>query len=58
MTLLHIITDPECALAREIVALQEQRPDRSVKVFNLTEPTPDYHALLEEIFAADSVAVW
>ena len=55
---LHIVTRSNDALAAGIIALQQKRPDAQVKVVDLTTPEPDYAKLLEEIFAADSVAVW
>ena len=56
---LHLITRPDDPLAREIIACQRaQNGSEVVEVFDLTVPAPDYSALLEEIFSADSVAVW
>ena len=56
---LHILTRPDDALPREIIAGQrEQKAPEAVEVFDLTVPAPDYSALLVKIFAADSVAVW
>ena len=58
-TTLHILTRPDDALPREIIACQrEQKPPEVVEVFDLTVPEPDYSTLLEKVFAADSVAVW
>lgn len=56
--LLHIVTIPEDALAARLIPLQREQADHEVKVFDLTKPDADYRALLEEIFAADSVQVW
>ena len=55
---LHIVTRANDALAAAIIATQQKRPEARVKVVDLTAPEPDYAKLLEEIFAADSVAVW
>ncbi len=57
-TVLHIITRPDDALAREMIARQKGNPNYQVRVTDLTPPAPNYDALLREIFAADSVAVW
>jgi len=57
-TLLHILTKPEDALAREIITLQQVGKKETVKVVDLTGPEPDYEVLLQEIFLADSIAVW
>ena len=57
-TALHIVTRSNDALAAGIIALQQKRPDAQVKVVDLTAPEPDYAKLLEEIFQADSIAVW
>lgn len=56
--ILHILAKPDDALAAEIISGQGRLPDHTVKVADLTGPDPDYRALLEDIFAADSVAVW
>ncbi|MEK7674409.1 MAG: hypothetical protein AAB676_01070 [Verrucomicrobiota bacterium] len=56
--ILHILTKPDDALAAEIISGQGRLPDHSVKIVDLTGPDPDYRALLEDIFAADSVEVW
>ena len=55
---LHIVTRTNDALAAAAIATQQERPEAQVKVVDLTAPEPDYAKLLEEIFAADSVAVW
>ena len=56
--ILHIVTIPDDGLAERIISLQQCRRDQEVKVADLTVPHPDYRALLEEIFASDSVQVW
>ncbi len=55
---LHILTKPAETLAGEIISRQSSQADVKVEVVDLTQPEPDYAALLEKIFAADSVAVW
>lgn len=56
--LLHIRTRNADPLAERVIAEQQQRPEWQVTVTELTAPNPDYGKLLEDIFAADSVAVW
>ncbi len=56
--ILHILTKPDNALASEIISGQGWLPDHSIKIVDLTVPDPDYRALLEDIFEADSVEVW
>ena len=55
---LHILTRPDDALAQEIIAKQREQSGQKVNVVDLTAAEPDYARLLQEIFAADSVAVW
>jgi len=55
---LHILTRPDDTLAREIIARQREKLDQEVNVVDLTAAEPDYVRLLQEIFAADSIAVW
>lgn len=57
-TILHILTKPDDALARELAARQRDLPDTRLEVADLTQPEPDYAALVRQIFAADSVEVW
>jgi hypothetical protein len=56
--LLHILTRKEDSLAHHIIALQREKKQNAVEVVDLNEQAPDYPALLEKIFLADSVAVW
>ncbi len=56
-TILHILTKPEDALARDLIARQAALPDTRVETADLTRGEPDYGALVEKIFAADSVQV-
>ncbi len=55
---LHILTEPDDALAQTLRDLQSAQDDIDVAVADLTVPNPDYDALVEEVFAADSIAVW
>jgi len=55
---LHILTRPDDALVRELIARQKNAAGNKVEVVHLTRPEPDYKALLEKIFAADSVESW
>ena len=55
---LHILTRPDDTLAREVIAGQRGQPGQEVNVVDLTAAEPDYTRLLQEIFAADSIAVW
>jgi len=55
---LHILTQPDETLAREVIARQREQQDQEVNVVDLTAAEPDYARLVQEIFAADSVAVW
>jgi hypothetical protein len=57
-SVLHILTRPEDTLARELIALQKNIAENKVDVADLTLPEPDYKALLEKIFAADSIESW
>ena len=55
---LHILTQPDDTLAQEIIARQREHSDQEVNVVDLTAAEPDYARLIQEIFAADSAAVW
>ena len=56
--ILHILTIPADSVTQEIISRQSQNPEAKVEVVDLTQPQPDYTALLAKIFDADSVAVW
>ena len=56
--ILHILTRPEDALAREVIAGQKSLPENQIEVVDLNVPAPDYRELLEKIFASDSVETW
>lgn len=57
-SILHILTKPGDVFAAELVATQTALPDCKITLADLTKPDPNYTELLEQIFAADSVAVW
>lgn len=57
-TILHILTKPDDALAKDLAARQTAQPDTRVEVADLTQGAPDYGALVKKVFAADSVQVW
>ena len=56
--ILHVLTKENDALANEMISRQRQNPGQRVETADLTREQPDYTALLEGIFAADSVVVW
>ena len=55
---LHILTQQDETLAQEVIASQREQQDQEVNVVDLTAAEPDYARLIQEIFAADSAAVW
>ena len=55
---LHILTRPDDALAREVIARQKNGAGKIVEAVDLTLPAPDYKELLDKIFAADSIGCW
>ena len=55
---LHVLTRADDGVALEVVQRQQRQGLVTVQVADLASPTPDYAALLEAIFAADTVAVW
>lgn len=57
-TILHIQSDTTDARAEAVIDLQGRQPDVHLEKFDLRVADPDYAALLDRIFAADSVAVW
>ena len=56
--ILHILTKPEDALAVEIIARQKTSAETKVEVVDLSAGTPDYEAVVRQVFDADSVQVW
>jgi hypothetical protein len=57
-TILHILTRPEDELTHTLIAGQRAKPETTVEVIDLNSAPADYDALVEKIFAADSIAVW
>ncbi|HTH50203.1 MAG TPA: hypothetical protein VMB21_22000 [Candidatus Limnocylindria bacterium] len=55
---LHILTQPADEVARTIIDTQRAQSGHEVEVVDLTVAEPDYAALVEKVFAADSVATW
>lgn len=57
---LHILTRKDDELARAVMEKQRSLVDAEVlmETADLTVEKPDYTALLEKIFKADSVSVW
>jgi hypothetical protein len=55
-TILHILTRPADELTQELIAGQRGLPEITVDVVDLAN-TPDYEALVEKIFAADTIQV-
>jgi hypothetical protein len=45
-------------LARELMARQKNAAGTNVEAVDLTQPEPDYKALLGKIFQAESVESW
>jgi len=56
--ILHIQSDTTDARAEAVIAAQRDLNDGRVEVVDLRTGNPDYDALLDRIFAADTVAVW
>ncbi|MFN7139165.1 MAG: hypothetical protein ACK4UN_07495 [Limisphaerales bacterium] len=56
--LLHILTKTEDELAKQIIAEQQKDPQNQIEIVDVSNGVPDYKALTEKIFAADSVQVW
>ena len=57
-TILHILTRAEDSLSRDLIARQRALADINVEVVSLADSAPDYDALVEKIFAVDSVEVF
>ena len=56
--ILHLLTRPDDALPQAIIRSQQNAPDHEVEVVDLSQAEPDYPRLIEQIFAADSIATW
>jgi len=57
-TILHIVTRSEDSLSRDIIERQRTFADVKIDVVELTNSAPDYDALVEKIFAVDSIEVF
>ena len=57
-TQLHILTRPPDELVQALLAVPRAQPGPEVVVVDLTQPDPDYAALVEKVFQSDSVATW
>jgi hypothetical protein len=55
---LHIVTRPEDALSLRLMELEREEGRSRITRVDLTTPEPDYEALLERVFEADSIQVW
>ena len=56
-TILHILTQPEDEVTRQLIERQRSLPETEVEVVSLSNPSPDYDQLVEKIFAADNITV-
>ncbi len=56
--ILHVLTKPRDSIPSQVIADQQKQSDLRVNVVDLAAREPDYPKLLEEIFSADSIAVW
>src|SRR4051812_42266062 len=57
-TVLHIFDSKARPYDAAVLHEQMKLPECSVELFDLSQPTPDYDALLDKIFSADCVDVW
>jgi hypothetical protein len=57
-TALHVLVRPDDPTARAVLEAQRQDPELKVEVVDLAAAQPDYAALVEALFRADSIAVW
>ena len=55
---LHLLTAPPDETVRAVLSQQATRPDLALETVDLTSEAVDYDAVVEKIFAADTVAVW
>jgi hypothetical protein len=56
--ILHILTDANRDTAAAVIEAQKADKDVELELLDLAAATPNYDALLEKIFSADSVQVW
>jgi hypothetical protein len=57
-TILHIKSATTDALAEEIISTLLAEGQQRVEIVDLNGDEPDYQSTLEQLFKADSVAVW
>lgn len=57
-TILHVLTRGEDSLSRDIIERQRTFAEVQVEVVDLAGSAPDYDALVEKIFSADSIEVF
>jgi hypothetical protein len=57
-TQLHILTRPADELVTTLLERERACCQTQIEVVDLTQPNPDYGALVEKVFAADSVVTW
>ena len=57
-SILHIQSGTTDGRAETLIAAQRTLAELRVEVVDLRTGEPDYDALLDRIFAADSIAVW
>ena len=56
-TILHILTRPADELTNQLAEQQRLLPETKVELADVTGGSVDYDALVQRIFAADSVEV-
>lgn len=57
-TQLHILSRPADELVTTLLERERAAGQTQVEVVDLTQPNPDYGALVDRVFAADSVVTW
>jgi hypothetical protein len=57
-TQLHILTRTADELVTTLLERERAAGQTQIEVVDLTHPAPDYGALVEKVFAADSVVTW
>lgn len=55
---LHVLTAPPDEFTRALLDALQKSPSVELTVADLSGDTPDYARLVEQIFAADSIATW
>lgn len=56
--ILHLLSRGEDEWPAQVIELQKQVPDTHHEVIDLRRENTDYTAVVQKIFAADSVQVW